>query len=132
MNINEELFIKNFIVKEKRERYLSMFDSKKGRKKLIADFYHLNDLEEKYAKEVPPNEQTAERIYEILKAKGSPEKCYIISTNNDFDGKELSLIEVLEEIVGDCNHGTFISCIAGKLGYYEGESAGVRFILEKE
>lgn len=35
MNIHEEQFAKNFIVPEKRERYLSMLDSKKGRKKLI-------------------------------------------------------------------------------------------------
>jgi hypothetical protein len=131
MNIHEELFAKNFIVPEKRERYLSMLVSKKGRKKLISGFYHLSDLEEKYATEVPPNEQRAENIYEKLKAKGSPDICYVISTNDEFDGKELTLIDVLEEIVGSCEDGTFISCIAGKLEYYEGESMGARFIFEK-
>ncbi len=131
MNIHEEQFARNFIIPEKRERYLSMLDSRKGRKKLIDGFYHLRDLEEKYATEVPPNEQWAENIYEMLKAKGSPNICYIISTDKEFDGKELPLTDVLGEIVGACNDGTFISRIAGKLGYYEGESIGARFIFEK-
>lgn len=132
LNFHEEQFAKNFIVPEKRERYLSMLDSKKGRKKLIEGFYHIRDLEEKYATEVPSNEQRAENIYKMLKAKGSPDICYMISTNRKFDGEELPLIEVLEEIVGTCDDGTFISCIAGKLGYYEGETMGARYIFEKK
>lgn len=132
MNTHEEKFIRSFIVPRKRERYLSMFDSKKGREKLIYGFYHLNDLDEQFATEVPPNEQWADNIYRMLKAKGSPETCFVISTNSEFDRKELPLIDVLKEIVGACNDGTFISCIAGKLGYYEGESMRARYILEKK
>lgn len=132
MNIHEELFARNFIVAEKRERYLFMLESKKGRKKLIAGFYHLSDLEEKYATEVPPSQQWAKNIYGMLKVKGSPDVCYMISTNEKLDGKESPLIDVLEEIAGDCNDGTFVSCIAGKLGYYEGESVGARYIFEKK
>lgn len=132
MNIHEEQFAKHFIVPEKRERYLSMLNSKKGRKKLLDGFYHLRDLEEKYSKEVPPNHQWAEDIYKMLKEKGSPDVCYVISTNKELDGRELSLVDVLDEIVGTCHDGTFISCIAGKLGYYEGESMGARYIFEKK
>ena len=131
MNLHEEQFIRNFIVPQKRERYLSMFESKKGRAKLIQDFYHLGDLEESLATELSPNEQSAEKIYEILKAKGSPDVCHVISTNDEIDGKEMPLIDVLKEIVGDGNDGTFISCIAGKLGYYEGEDIKTRYIFEK-
>ena len=132
MNNHEEQFARNFIISDKSERYLSMLKSKKGRKKLLNGFYHLRDLEEKYATEVKPNEQWAENIQALLKAKGSPDICYIVSTNRNIDGKELPLIDVLQEIVGTCNDGTFISCIAGKLGYYEGESIGAKYILEKK
>jgi len=38
MNIHEEQFARNFIVTEKRERYLSMFDSKQGQKKVNKRF----------------------------------------------------------------------------------------------
>jgi len=48
------------------------------------------------------------------------------------DGKESQLSDVLEGIVGTCDEGTFISCIPGKLGYYEGEDVDTRLILEKK
>ncbi len=131
MNIHEELFIKNFIVPQKCERYLSLFDSKKGRKKLIEGFYHLNDFNEEHATEVLPNMQFAEDIYKILKSKGASENCYVISANSELDQKEFSLFEILKEVVG-FEGGTFLSCVAGKLGYHEGEDMGARYIFEKK
>lgn len=63
-----------------------------------------------------------------MREKGGGENCYVISTNWELDGKELSLREALEGIVGS-GFGSYVSCIAGKLGYYEGEKAGERYIL---
>jgi hypothetical protein len=132
MNMHEELFVKNFIVPQKRDRYLSMLASRKQRKKILENFYHLNDLDERYMTLVPENEQWAINIYDLLKAKKSPDICYCISTDDEIDGKEIDLLKVLESKVGECYDGTIISCIAGELAYYEGESAGVRYILEKK
>jgi hypothetical protein len=39
------------------------------------------------------------------------------------------LSEALREVVGR-GMGTFVLCVPGKLGYYEGEDAGERYILE--
>ena len=132
MNVHEEQFIKTFIVSPKRERYSSMFESPKGRSKLIQGFYHLRDLDERQATKVPPIDQSVERIFHILKSKAAPDLCYVISTNQNLDGKEAQLLDVLTEIVGTCDDGTFISCIPGKLGYYEGEAVDTRLILEKK
>jgi len=52
-----------------------------------------------------------------------------MSENSDLDGKQMSLEEVLKEIVGR-GIGTFVSCIKGKLGYFEDEDQ--RWILERE
>lgn len=132
MNLHEEQFIKNFIVASKRERYLSMFESRRARSKLIEGFYHLHDLDVDLATKVPSGEQSTKRIFQILKNKAAPDICYVISTNDKLDGKEAMLLNVLEEIVGTCDDGTFISCIPGKLGYYEGEDIDTRLILEKK
>ena len=132
MNLHEEQLIKNFIVASKRERYLSMFESRRGRSKLIEGFYHLRDLDVDLATKVPSGEQSTKRIFQILKNKAAPDICYVISTNDKLDGKEAMLLNVLEEIVGTCNDGTFVSCIPGKLGYYEGEDIDTRLILEKK
>jgi hypothetical protein len=45
--------------------------------------------------------------------------------------KEKSLKAALTEIVG-YGGGTFVSCIAGKLGYFESDEATDRFILERK
>ncbi len=132
MNIHEEQFIKSFIVFAKRERYLSLFESSKGRSRLIQGFYHLHDLDERLATKITPSKQSAEGILHTLKSKVAPDICYVISTNKKIDGKEAPLSDVLEEIVGTCIDGTFISCIPGKLGYYEGEEAGTRLVFEKK
>ena len=132
MNIHEELFVKNFIVPQKRERYLSMLSSQKMREKILENFYHLNDLDERFMIRVPNDKQQTQNIYGLLKEKKSHDICYFISTDSEIDGKELDLLEVLENKVDECYDGTIVSCIAGKLAYYEGESPGERYILEKK
>ena len=109
-----------------------MLSSTKGRRKFLNGFYHFRDFEEAYASEISSKDQSVDGIYAILRTKGSPDTCHVVSTNSGLDGQELPLIDVLSEIVGAGNDGTFVSCIAGKLGYYEGESVGDRYILEKK
>jgi len=130
MNVHEEQFARSFIVPEKRDRYLSMLDSKRGRKKLRDGLYHCRDLDRRFAHLVPSGEQYSESIERVLKSKGAPEKCYILSADDEFDGREMSLSEALSEVVGFVP-GTFISCIAGKLGYFEFEDMSERYVLEK-
>src|SRR5690349_848983 len=101
MSIHEEEFVKNFIVPQKRERCLSMLASQKTRKKILKNFYHLNDLDDRYMTAVPADKQRAQDVYALLKAKKSPDRCYVISTDREIDGKELNLLEVLESKVGE-------------------------------
>jgi hypothetical protein len=134
MNTHEELFVKNFVVKQKRERYLEFLAKEKTRDKITWDFRHCGDLEEKYKTQVPVNQQNAKDVYKILKEKNAPDKCYILSYHDEVDGKEMSLKKVLEETIfyiPFTHTGTFISCIAGKLVFYSSEDLNGRFILEK-
>ena len=130
MNVHEEQFAHSFITPEKRDRYLSMLNSKRGRKKLRDGLYHCRDLDSRFAHLVPTGEQYSESIERVLKSKGASDKCYLFSADDKFDGREMQLSEALLWIVGS-NSGTFISCIAGKLGYFEFEDASERYILEK-
>ncbi len=66
-----------------------------------------------------------------MKKKGAPERCYVISESSDFDGKEMLLIDAIEEVLG-YGMGSIISCVAGKLVYYEGEMPSHRYILERK
>jgi len=72
--------------------------------------------------------QHAALIHELLVAKGAGPKCWVISEDSEMDGREFDLATALKETVGR-GMGTLISCIPGKLGYFEDEED--RFILER-
>lgn len=112
----------------KQERYLSMFQSPKGRARLLAKFPHCRDLNMEYARLVSTAQQNANAIAKLLANKGAPDLCHVISADPDIDNRELPLHDALAETVGK-NMGTFISCIPGKLGYFEFEDIGQRYIL---
>ena len=130
MNLHEEQFARAFIVQEKRERYLSMLQRPKDRARLLAKFPHCKDLNMKYATLVPAGQQSADAIAKLLVNKGAPELCHLISADPDFDNRELPLHDALAETVG-MNMGTFISCIPGRLGYFEFEDIGERYIFAR-
>ena len=130
MNQHEEKFVREFVIPKKRERYLSLIGNDKGRKKIVAGFHHIRDLDGRYAKLIPSNQQSAESIYRLLKQKGAPEMCYIMSDDSSLDQKEMTLREAIFKVEGT-NFGTLVSCIAGKLAYFEAEDMSRRYILEK-
>lgn len=130
MNAHEEQFAREFIAPEKRERYLSLLESERGRKKLVAGFHHCRDLDHRFATLIPSNRQSAESIEELLRSKGAPQKCYVMSEDQNIDGQELELTEALAKIVG-MDAGALISCIPGKLAYFEMEGFSERYLLLK-
>jgi len=130
LNIHEEQFAHSFIVPEKRARYLSLLESRRGRKKLLDGFYHCHDLDSRFAKPIPSSQQSAQAIERLLKSKGAPEMCHVMSADASLDNREMPLSEALTETVGG-DGGTLISCIAGRLAYFELEPFDGRYILER-
>ena len=126
----EKTYIDSFISSDKRSRYHELFNSTKGREKLLNRLAHSPDFIPQYMHKIQDNKQNRESILQILKSKGAPDKCYIISESSKLDGKELDLTEALDLVVGS-TMGTVILCIPSKLAYYEGEDINERYILEK-
>ena len=52
MNPSEEQFARNFIVADKKERYLTVLESARGRKKVLAGFHHCRDVGSQFADQV--------------------------------------------------------------------------------
>jgi hypothetical protein len=130
MNPHEEQFVRAFIASEKRARYLSLLESKRGRTKLLDGLNHCHDLDPRFAKLIPIDQQSAPSIEMLLRRKGAPDNCYVMSDNCKIDGQEMSLSGALLETVG-MDAGTLISCVAGKLAFFEMEGFGGRYILER-
>ena len=125
---HEESLINAFVRSKKRSRFIEFLGSPKRRPKFLAKLYHFADLDSRYLVPIPPAEQGAKNIAALLTKRGAPSLCHVISTSSELDGRDLNLLEVLEQVVG-FGEGTLISCIRGRLGYFEGESA--RLILER-
>jgi hypothetical protein len=117
---HEEELIKAFFVPTKRERYLEMIANPRKRKKFLLGLSHFKALDPRYCFAVPKVEHTAEQIAAFLIRKGATPSCWVTSEDSDLDGKELPLLEALKKVVG-YQMGTFLSCVPGKLAYFEDE-----------
>lgn len=138
---HETAFIDSFVQSSLRRRFKEIFTKSsirksKNRKKrikwaqLIIEFEHWVD--NKCVNTVPLNELTQDRKIEYLKNRGAPELCYVISESKELDGKFLEIDYVLSYLSSNRTYGTILSCIPGKLAYYEHvEHLGLTWILQK-
>jgi hypothetical protein len=128
----EEMVIRAFVVPEKRAQYVSRLGLPKARQKFMnSHFFHMRDLDPRFAERIAPSDQNAAAIYAMLRRQGAPETCYVMSGSSDFDGEVSDLRDVLVRVVDEGHDGTFVSCIPGRLAYFDGEEPGERYILAR-
>jgi len=121
MNEHEEGFVRSFIEKSKQERTAMLLSTPKRRIKFLKSLAHFRDLDVRHAKVVPPTvAHTVDEWLRLLRSKGAPERCWVISEDLSRDGKEDDLEHALKETIGG-GMGTALSCIPGRLGYFEDE-----------
>ena len=120
--------IRAFIVPHRQERYLGFIANPKKRAKLLGELAHFRALNPEFQVAIPPNQQNPEGVLKILRSRGASQRCWVISENREIDGLETDLTMALEETIGR-QMGTIISCVPGKLAYFEDEDA--RFVLAR-
>ena len=119
----------SFIIPVRQDRYLEMLSKPKRRKDITASLAHFKHLDMRYAVQIPPRQQHTADIFQLLRLRGAPETCYALSEDSELDGKQTPLSEALKEVVGR-GIGTFLSCLPGRLAYFEDEDQ--RWILERK
>jgi hypothetical protein len=124
---HETQLIRAFILPQRQSRYLELLPNPRRRKDVTRELAHFKHIDPRRIVPQPTNKMHTADILETLRTKGALEKCFAISEDDDLDGKELLLSEALKAIVGR-GIGTFLSCIPGRLAYFEDEDG--RFILE--
>jgi hypothetical protein len=128
---HEECVIRAFIQRTKQERFLEFIASPKNRKKFTASLAHFRWFDQRFATPIPwkvdpklklweQHVQGAENIYRLLKSKGAGVTCWVISEDPEIDGRELDLKAALEHVNGR-QIGTILSCVPGKLAYFQSE-----------
>jgi hypothetical protein len=125
-----EAVISAFIKPERAPRYLALLSKRDGRAKLRAKLAHLADLDPRFARSVAGADATPEALERLLQAQGAPSVCYCLSENSELDNRELSLGDALRQVVG-YGMGTFLSCLPGRLAYFEGEGPRERYLVRR-
>ena len=122
----ESKVIENFIIKSKRERYLNFIKKSKTRKKFTDELAHFSNQLELF-EEIKNNERSV--IDAQLKRLGLKGECYVISENNELEGKRMAIDKALSEAIG-MGMGTLIVFGDAELVFYEGEGPSDRWIKE--
>jgi hypothetical protein len=128
---HEQATIASFVVRDKRERFLSFVSNAKSRDKFVRELANFRWFDPRFATPVPWKPDPKLRLWErhldgirlieqLLKSNGAGRTCWATSAYANLDGKELELDAALEAVVGS-GMGTILSFIPGKLAYYEGE-----------
>jgi len=130
MNPHESAFVESFIVKPRRERARELLASSKHRHKFTSKFdHHGRDyFMPECILAIGPRHQHPPDISDMLRAMGAPQTCHVIG--GDRDGEDVELLAALKQIVG-YGTGTVLSCVPGKLAYFEGE-VRERFLLVRK
>jgi hypothetical protein len=134
MNMHpERALFQAFTVPSKKERYIGLLDSKRGREKIrrALDHFNVQHLDPRFCRKIQSNEHSLADILRILKNLGAPSSCYVLSSDSDLDGREMHLSAALKEIIGR-GQGTFVSCLPGRLAYFESEEPHERYICYRE
>ena len=128
---HEEGAIRAFIQRNKQERFLEFLAHPKNRKKFTASLAHFRYFDQRFATPIPwkvnpklklweRHVQGIETIHRLLKSKGAGLTCWVISEDPEIDGRKMDLRAALEHVNGR-QIGTILSCVPGKLAYFESE-----------
>ena len=98
------------------------------RKKFLAELCHFAGLDNRFKCTIPGSQQTPEGIVGLLRTRGAGDQCLVISDVKEIDAKRLNLEDAIGTVLGR-TFGTFLSCIPGRLAYFENEDG--RWILER-
>jgi hypothetical protein len=129
--MNEEAtLISTFVNPIKRKHLIEILANPKRRHRATSTLAHFSDLDPSAVVRLDSTANTPSAIESALRSRGAGETCHVISENRAIDGKHLPLKVALEKVVGQ-GMGTLLSCVAGELGYYEGEAPSDRCILAR-
>jgi len=126
----EEDFINTFVVARKRERYRELLRSPARRRDFLRQLYHFRDFVPTCIVRLSPEPTSADGLLAELHRRGAESECYVISVEEDLDGRALQLANAVRQVYAR-KEGTILCCVPGRLAYYEGEPPRNRFILSR-
>lgn len=102
------------------------------RKKLLDTLWHFRDWDPRCVVQLAPSPSaaTSASVLAELQRRGAGRTAYVVSATADLDRREIALPDAVTLIVGSVS-GSIVSCIPGRLAYFEGEVPEDRCILQR-
>ena len=119
----EQATIRAFVVRPRQGLYLALLSDDKGRGRLTERLLSGRDLDPEALLPIPDGERKPQQVAERLQKLGAGDRCHVISANAAIDGRGADLGETLKQVVGK-GKPTMVSCVTGRLGYFEGSVGG--------
>jgi hypothetical protein len=130
MNDHERGFLA-FLAEPTRRRMETLLElGEKRRRDVCALLHHSVRLDPRFCRLLTGSEAFAGPLEAELRKRGAPSTCYVLGVGGDLDGREMPLREALGAIMG-MGDGAFVSCIPGKLGFYEYEDMKSSYLLSR-
>ena len=127
---DHELGFLQFVQPPQQRRLKTLFElGEKRRREVRSLLHHAIKLNPRYVLELEGGEQFSGMVEKKLCAFGAPDECFVIGPS-DIDGRFMRLGDALSQIMGSGN-GAFLSCLPGKLGYFEYEHANGGCVLRR-
>lgn len=122
-------FIQGLLDPKKKERYESLYNSIKSRKKFVHALAHNNVFNVRYIHKLKSSEDSVENTLKALTSKGASNIGYVISEDSQLDRKVMPIEDALIKIRWSMR-ASVVCCIPGKLLYYEDEPPSQRYLIE--
>ena len=107
--------LSQFIEPVHRPRFRDSLRDEKLRVKLRDRLAHFEWLDDRYAQD--PGPLDAERVIGRLRSLGAPSTCFVVSEDDELDGRFMPLRDAVTAALWD-DYGTLISCVPGRLAFY--------------
>jgi hypothetical protein len=130
MNEHERGFL-DFLAEPPKRRMATLLElGGKRRPDVRAMMDHSVRLHPLSCKHLTGSQADASSVAATLRKLGAPPTCFVVSADSDLDGREMPLGDALNAIIAKGN-GAFVSCIPGRLGFYEYEDMKSSYLLSR-
>ena len=130
MNIHEHGFLE-FLEEPSRRRMktlLELGEKRRGDVRSLLD--HAVRLDPRFSRHLTGSDAFSGPVEATLRKMGAPPTCYVLAANAELDAREMPLGEALDAIIGKSD-GSFVSCIPGRLGFFEYEDMKSSYLLSR-
>lgn len=130
MNEHEHGFL-NFVAEDDRRRLSTLLGlGPKRRKDVRAMLDHKVALDPRWVSILSGKEHNPDAVIRRLRLLGAPDTCWMLAAHSDLDGRHAPLQEGVMSLLRSMSGG-FISCLPGRLGYFQYEPPGVAYVMNR-